>query len=136
MSCLLLLPLVSLAQEADTTEININEDTEQQRTINLDTQFDRPISGGALTGMGTHGVPRENQYYQRPFKGQEYLDIAVEAYRRELESGIDGGWFWRFLKTVSPFIRLEMGAFETMQLQYIDRDHPAFRSYSSDEKIE
>ena len=130
------MPLLSSAQETDSTSIDIADEPEESRNINLGRQFDRPITGGDLTEMGTFSVPRENQYYQRPFKGQEYLDLAVQAYRRELESGIDGGWFWRFLKTVSPYIRMELGAFETMQLQYIDRDHPAFDSYKSDEKLE
>ena len=135
-SSLLLGPLIASAQETDTTTINIREEQEESRSINLGRQFDRSISGGSLTEMGTFDVPRENQYYQRPFKGQEYLDMAVQAYREQLKSDIDGGWFWQFLKTVSPYIRLEMGAFETMQLQYIDRDHPAFESYNSDEKLE
>ncbi len=135
-SFLLLVPLLSLAQETDTTTIDIREEPEEFRSINLGRQFDRSISGGSLTEMGTFSVPRENQYYQRPFKGQEYLDMALEAYREELESGMEDSWFWQFLKTVSPYIRLEMGAFETMQLQYIDRDHPAFESYNSDEKLE
>jgi len=133
---LLLVPLFSLAQESDTTTIDITEEPEESRSINLGRQFDRSISGGSLTEMGTFSVPRQNQYYQRPFKGQEYLDMAVQAYREQLESEIDGGWFWRFLKTVSPYVRLHMGAFETMQLQYIDRDHPAFESYNSDEELE
>lgn len=131
---LLVTPLVMAGQETDTTQIEIKQDQESDRTVNLDQQFDRSATGGILTEMGTYQVPSETQYYQRPFKGQEYLDMAVEAYRKEMEQQVGNNWYWQFLKTVSPYIRLELGAFQTMQMQYVDRDNPLFESYKDDEK--
>ena len=134
-SVLLALPLTGLAQETDpdTTEVELGED-ETERRIILNQQFDRPMSGGSLTEMGTYDVPRENQFYQRPFKGQKYLDMAVEAYREQLKNQVGNNWYWQFLKAVSPYIRLELGAFQTMEMQYVDRDNPLFRSYRDPEK--
>lgn len=131
---ILFIPTIMAAQETDTTKVNIEQDQESDRTINLNQQFERPATGGILTEMGTYQVPSETQYYQRPFKGQEYLDMAVEAYRKEMEQRVGDNWYWQFLKTVSPYIRLELGAFQTMQMQYVDRDNPLFESYRANEK--
>jgi hypothetical protein len=127
-----LLPLITYAQETDTTrqEIDINE--QRNRLLNIRQQSDRSMSGGQMSDMGTYNVPTEGQYYDRPFMGQFYLDKAVEAYRRETESNINGGWFWQFLKTVSPFIRLQMGPLEMPEMEYVDRDNPLWRSYTDD----
>lgn len=130
----MLTPLVMTGQETDTTQVELDQDQESDRTVNLDQQFDRSATGGILTEMGKYQVPSETQYYQRPFKGQEYLDMAVEAYREEMEQQVGNNWYWQFLKTVSPYIRLELGAFQTMQMQYVDRDNPLFESYKDDEK--
>ncbi|WP_138429227.1 hypothetical protein [Fodinibius saliphilus] len=124
-----------MAQETDTTQIKIKEDPNSSRIQMLDQSFDRSISGGSLTQMGTHEVPRKNQYYQAPFKGQIYLDQAVEAYREEIRNKVGDGWFWNFLKSISPYIKLELGAFETMQMEYVDRDNPLWKSYSNDDKL-
>lgn len=130
------IPQVGLAQERDTSEVRLEQDEESRRSINLDRQYERSISGGSMTEMGTYNVPSETQYYERPFKGQEYLDMAVEAYREEIEDKMGGSWYWDFLKAVSPFIRMELGAFQTMELEYPDKDNPLWQSYTNDEKIE
>lgn len=127
-----LFPSLIWAQDTDTTRQELDFEQEQQ---NLLLQ-ERSLSGGVMTEMGTYQIPNETQYYKRPFKGQEYLDEAVEAYRREIENRMGESWYWQFLKTVSPFIRLELGAFQTLEMQFVDRDNPLFRSYNSDEKIE
>lgn len=127
-----LLPNLAWGQDTDTTRQELDFEQEE-RDLNLQN---RSTSGGIMTEMGTYQMPSETQYYKRPFKGQEYLDMAVEAYRKEIENRMGEGWYWQFLKTVSPFIRLELGAFQTLQMQYVDRDNPLFRSYNSDEKIE
>lgn len=131
---LLVLPFVCQGQETDTTKVEIGEQDKTERRIKLDRQFDRPITGGSLTDMGTYNVPSENQFYQRPFKGQKYLDMAVEAYREQLKNQVGDNWYWQFLKAVSPYIRLELGAFQTMELQYVDRDNPLFQSYRDPEE--
>ncbi|NGP86737.1 hypothetical protein G3569_00110 [Aliifodinibius halophilus] len=101
----------------------------------LDQSLDRSTTGGSLTQMGTHGVPRKNLYYQPPFKGQMHLDKAVEAYRKEISGTVGKGWFWSFLKAISPYIKLELRAFETMQMEYVDRDHPLWKTYTNDDKL-
>lgn len=123
-----LFPLPSVAQEADTTrqEINLNE----ERNINFDQYLDRSITGGMLTEMGTYQVPEETQYYTPPFKGQYYLDLAVEAYRKELEHRIGDNWYWKFLKTISPYInnQFEFGVYYPEDMEFVDRDNPLFQS--------
>lgn len=127
-----LLPGLCFGQDQDTTRQNLDFEQEQ-RDLNL-RQFDRSMSGGMMTEMGTYQIPSENQYYKPPFKGQQYLDQAVEAYRKEIENKVGEGRFWQFLKAVSPFIKL--GAFQTLELEYPDRDNPLWQSYSNDEEIE
>lgn len=129
-----LLPSLVLGQDQDTTRQEL--DFEKRRQLDIQQQLDRSMSGGVMTEMGTYQIPSETQYYQHPFKGQEYLDMAVEAYRKEIENQVGDNWYWQFLKAVSPFIRLELGAFQTMQLEYPDRDNPLWQSYSNDEAIE
>lgn len=131
---LLLLQLTASAQETDTTKIELEQDQESDRMINLNQQFDRSVSEGIMTEMGTYQMPSEQQYYQHPFKGQEYLDMAVKAYREEMNKRAGGNWYWQFLKAVSPYIQLELGAFQTMQLQYVDRTNPLFQSYKDNQK--
>lgn len=129
-----LLPGLCLGQDQDTTRQDLDFEQEQ-RDLNLQ-QFDRSMSGGMMTEMGTYQIPSENQYYQPPFMGQKHLDRAVEAYRKEIENRVGEGWYWQFLKAVSPFIRLELGAFQTLEMEYPDRDNPLWQSYSNDEEIE
>lgn len=124
-----LLPISAVAQETDTTRQELDFDTQQR-----ETQLDRSMSGGMMSKMGTYDMPSEGQYYKRPFMGQKYLDQAVEAYRREIENKMGGNWYWQFLKAVSPFIRMELGAFRDNELIYVDRDNPLFKSYKDDEK--
>lgn len=123
------------AQEVDTTKIELKKDREGEQTINLNQNYDRSVSAGSMTEMGTYSMPSEKQYYQHPFKGQYYLDMAVEAYREQLREQVGDNWYWSFLKAVSPYIRLEMGAFQTLEMQYVGRDNPLFQNYKSDEKL-
>lgn len=124
-----LLPIIAWAQEADTTkrELDLNN---EQRKIFLRQQFERQASGGIMTEMGTYRVPNEKQYYSPPFKGQYYLDMAVEAYRKELENKIGNNWYWQFLKAVSPYInnQFEFGVYQINDIEFVDRDHPLFQS--------
>jgi len=133
---LFLLPRASVAQEQDTTQREFELEQEESPDLLL-PRFDREVSGGVMHEMGTYNVPEETQYYQPPFKGQEYLDMAVEAYRKELEKTIGPDWLWKFMKTVSPFInnQFEFGFYQIYDMtSTVDRDNPLFQSHTDDEK--
>lgn len=123
-------PLDGAAQETDTTQISIEQDEEGEALLQLDQQYSRSVSGGALTDMGTYNVPNSTQYYHAPFEAQAELDRAVEAYRKEMEEN----WYWHFLRAVSPYIRLHLGVRDFNNLQIVGRDNPLFQSYQSNEK--
>lgn len=124
-SFLFLFPLLTLAQENDSTRQEIRLDDERREII-LRGQFDRSMSGGIMTEMGAYQVPTEKQYYVHPFKGQYYLDLAVEAYRKELENRIGDDWYWQFLKAISPYInnQFQFGFYNMYDIEFVDRDHP------------
>ncbi len=122
------------AQETDTTSVIIEDGREAQRDLNFERRFDRSVTGGSMTEMGTYSIPNETQYYHAPFEGQESLDRAVEAYLQEMENRMGENWYWQFLKAVSPYIKLHLGVSDFNTLQFVDRDNPLFRSYNSDEK--
>lgn len=124
----------SAAQDADTTRQNLEFQKGKRRSLDLRQHSERSMSGGIMSDMGTYDIPQEGQYYARPFKGQYYLDKAVEEYRKELEEQIGGDWFWQFLRAVSPYIRLQLGPLYRPELQYVDRDNPLWRSYTDDSK--
>lgn len=118
------------AQEIDSTRISIEPDEETDTPIQLDQQYSRSVSGGALTDMGTYNVPSASQYYRAPFEAQKELDQFVEEYQKEMEKSA----YWHFLRAVSPYIRLHLGVSDFNQLQIVGRDNPLFQSYQSDEK--
>lgn len=127
---LLATPVDSFAQETDTTRISIEQDDETDTSLQLDQQYSRSVSGGALTDMGTYNVPNPTQYYHAPFEAQNELDRAVEAYRKEMEKN----WYWQFLRAVSPYIRLHLGVRDFNTLQIVGRDNPLFQSYQNNEE--
>jgi len=126
------IPLSVYAQEADSTK---KLETGKQRNLNFQQELDRSVSGGKMTEMGSYDVPTETHYYKRPFKGQEYLDMAVEAYRKEVENSWQNSWYWQFLKAVSPYInnKFEFGFYNT-DVPIVDRDNPLFQSYKDRNK--
>lgn len=134
---LFLLPVIVAAQEVDTTKQELNLEPEPEQLLQQ-PQFDRLGSGGLMTEMGSYQVPEETQYYQPPFKGQEYLDMAVEAYRKELEKRIGNNWFWQLLDTISPYVynQFEFGVYQIYDQPVVDRDNPLFKSYQNDEKLD
>jgi hypothetical protein len=133
MLAFLVLPIMAHAQEADTTKKELDLEREN-RQLDIPRQFDRSM-GGSMTEMGTYDVPTETKYYKRPFKGQEYLDMAVEAYRKEIRNKMQENWFWHFLEAVSPFInnQFQFGFYNT-DVPFVDRDNPLFKSYKDKEK--
>lgn len=129
--CLLGISRNASAQETDTSSVKIED---EQRTYELNQNFDRSMSGGTMTDMGTYSVPYKTQYYQAPFEGQKSLDRAVEAYRKEMKEKMGGNWYWQFLKAVSPYIRLHLGVNDFDMFVPVERDNPLFKSYNNEEK--
>lgn len=133
-----LIPFIAAAQETDTTRQELELEQETPTPQYLRPGFDRPATGGVMTDMGSYEVPEETEYYQPPFKGQEYLDMAVEAYRKELEKHIGPDWLTQFMRTVSPFInnQFEFGFYQIYDMtSTVDRDNPLFESYTNDDEI-
>lgn len=132
-----MIPVLTQAQEVDTTRQEIKPEQEEQK-LNMQSKFDRSMSGGIMSEMGSYEVPSETEYYTPPFKGQEYLDMAVEAYRKELEKSIGPDWMWQFMKTISPYInnQFEFGVYQIYDLPIVERDNPLFQSDSNNEKLE
>lgn len=129
---LLCAPSQGLAQETDTSSVTIEQDEESDNSIQLDQQYNRSVSGGSLTEMGTYDVPNSTQYYKAPFEAQEELDRFMEEYREEMEESS----YWNFLKAVSPYIRLHLGVRDFNTLDIVGRDNPLWQSYSNNEEIE
>lgn len=121
------------AQETDTTSIEIEGDQES-RSLDIERNIDRSMSGGSMTDMGTYSMPSKTQYYHAPFEGQESLDRAVEAYRKEMENKLGENWYWQFLKAASPYIRLQLGVSDFETFTPVGRDNPLFQSFQSNEK--
>lgn len=132
---LFLIPIISEAQEADTTQKELNIE-QREAPEELRTNMDREMGGGQMTEMGSYQVPEESVPYVPPFKGQEYLDMAVEAYRRQLENDIGPNWLWKFLDTISPYIKndFEFGVYQIYDQPVVDRDNPLFESYRNKDR--
>lgn len=126
------LPALALAQETDTTRQSVELEKRKQ-ALKLKYQLDRAASEGMLTESGVHAVPEPTTYYSPPFKGQEYLDKAVEAYRRELEERMGPDWLYNFFRAVSPFVnnKFEFGVYQMYDLPVVDRENPLFQSNNS-----
>ena len=135
MGALFLFPLLAVAQEADSTKKELDFE-QRKRPVNLERNLDREIGGGVMNEMGSYQVPEETEYYTPPFKGQEYLDMAVEAYRKELEDRIGGDWFWKFLDTIRPYIHngFEFGVYQIYDQPVVERGNPLFKSHNNKEK--
>lgn len=81
-------------------------------------------------------MPEETQYYTHPFKGQYYLDLAVEAYRDEQKDKLGLNWLFQFLNAISPYVnnQFEFGVYQINDMPVVGRDNPMFQSHNSDEK--
>jgi hypothetical protein len=90
----------------------------------------------SLPQSGVFEMPEETQYYTHPFQGQYYLDLAVEAYRKEQKDKLGLSWLFQFLNAVSPFVnnRFEFGVYQINDMPVVGRDNPLFQSHNSDEK--
>lgn len=134
---LVMLPVLVSAQETDTTRQSRELD-EREQALELKYKINRPASGGLLTESGVHEVPEPTVYYTPPFKGQEYLDKAVEAYRKELKERMGPDWLYKFFRIVKPFVnnQFEFGVYQINDLPVVDRENELFQSKNSDEKLE
>lgn len=131
-SALFLSPFSAAAQETDSTKKELDFER-RERPLNLQRNLDREIGGGVMSEMGNYQVPEETEYYTPPFKGQKYLDMAVEAYRKELENRIGSDWFWKFLDTISPYVynKFEFGVYQIYDMPIVERDNPLQQSYKN-----
>jgi hypothetical protein len=129
----ILLPIVALAQETDTTRQELDLDTEV-RQVNTQQQLDRSMSDGTMSSMGTYNVPQEGQYYDHPFMGQKYLDAALKAYREQMKQRSVSSWYTQFFRSVSPFFGIQLGSIEGQPVDIVGRDNPLFQSYKKDER--
>jgi hypothetical protein len=132
----LFIPTITCAQERDTSRtLDLKQKEERELRIDFNRQQMRPMSGGEMTEMGTYNMPSETQFYEIPFRAQEDLDRAVEAYREEIrEKG--PAWLWRTLRTISPFINNQFGfgVYDIYDLPIVERDNPGFQSKNEDKK--
>ncbi len=134
---LAIVPSLVSAQETDTTRQSV-EMEEREKALELKYKINRPASEGMLTESGVHEVPEPTEYYTPPFKGQYYLDKAVEAYRKELKERMGPDWLYKFFRVISPFVnnRFEFGVYQIYDMPIVERDNPLFQSNNSDEELE
>ncbi|MDZ7715603.1 MAG: hypothetical protein U5J95_05255 [Balneolaceae bacterium] len=126
--------IASFAQEADSTKRSffINPKPEGFKTK---PHSERQTGSVYLPQSGVFEVPEENPYYQIPFKGQYYLDIAVEAYREELKKNQSAGWLNKFFQAIAPFInnKFQFGHYAIYDMPVVERDNALFQSHTNDE---
>jgi len=122
------------AQQTDTSRIE--KELRLERNFPQPYHSERSANNFLLPSSGTYGVPEPTEYYTPPFKGQEYLDYAVEAYRKELEDSIGNTLLFRFISKIAPFVnnRFEFGVYKIYDLPIVERDHPLLYPQLNDGK--
>jgi hypothetical protein len=138
-TCFLLFCLVlpGQAQERDTTKTEIRiRQLPRPAPLHLHGHSERSFNNLALPSTGIYGKPDETKYYQPPFKGQYYLDLAVEAYREEIKDDLGLNWLFRFIKMMAPYVnnRFEFGVYKIEDLPIVDRDNPLTKPQNVDER--
>lgn len=128
----------SNAQQADSTDsprrtFFFKSEPDRYR-FNLHTE--RSFQSYSFPQSGIYEVPEQTQYYVPEFKGQYYLDLAVEAYREELKEKPGLNWLFQFMNYIAPFVnnRFEFGVYQIYDMPIVGRENPLFRSYQNDEK--
>lgn len=129
--------MVASAQQADSTKRTFFLNPKSGSLTNQ-PHSERSMGVLSLPQSGVFEMPEETQYYTPPFKGQYYLDLAVEAYREEQKDKLGLGWLFRFMNAVAPYInnQFQFGVYRINDMPIVDRDHPLFQSHNSKEKIE
>ena len=134
---LLLLGTVQLgmAQQTDTTQTE--KELKQEDLFPQPYHSERSTDKYLLPSSGTYGVPEPTEYYTPPFKGQEYLDYAVEAYREELENSVANTPLFQFISKIAPFVnnRFEFGVYRIYDLPIVERDHPLLYPQVNNEEL-
>ena len=113
------------AQQTDTSQTR--EELElQEKKVSQPYHSERSSGNYILSKSGTYGVPEPTEYYTPPFKGQESLDKAVEAYHEELDNSVANTAFFQLLGKIAPFImnRFEFGFYQIYDMPIVERDHP------------
>lgn len=115
---------IAQAQVRDTTESK-RKLRLQSLSLNKSVHSERSVNNLSLTSSGMYDVPEETQYYQEPFMGQHYLDVAVEAYREEQRDKLGLNWLFRFMNMVAPYVnnQFEFGVYQIEDLPIVDRDN-------------
>ncbi len=130
---MLLVPLqYALAQQADSTKRTFFLRPET-KSLESQPHSERSIGSYALPQSGVFEMPEETQYYVLPFKGQYYLDLAVEAYREEQRDKLGLNWLFRFLNAISPYVnnQFQFGVYRINDMPLVARDNPLFQSHNS-----
>lgn len=126
----------AIAQQADSTkrtlEINPKPDSFTDRP-----HSERRMGEFILPESGIFLYPEPTRYYQEPFMGQYYLDLAVEALREEQRNRLGGTWM-QVLRAIAPFVNMQFqfGVYDAYDLPVVARDNPLFQSYRNREDIE
>jgi len=126
---------LALAQQADSTKRTFFLRPES-KSLKAQPHSERSIGSYALPQSGVFEMPEETQYYVLPFKGQYYLDMAVEAYREEQRDKLGLNWLFRFLNAISPYVnnQFQFGVYRINDMPVVARDNPLFQSHNSSEE--
>ncbi len=126
------------AQQADSTDSPRRTfffKSEQDR-YRFNLHSERSFQSYSFPESGIYAVPEQTQYYVPEFKGQYYLDLAVEAYREEQRDKLGLNWLFQFMNYISPFVnnRFEFGVYQIYDMPIVGRENPLFQSYKNDEE--
>lgn len=133
----LLVSHFAYAQQADSTRRTFFMNPESEsRTFRPHSE--RTIGSLTIPESGVYEMPEETQYYTPPFKGQYYLDLALQAYREEQRDKLGMNWLFGFLNAIAPYVnnQFQFGVYRINDLPVVARDNPLFQSYKSREEIE
>ena len=131
---LLAISIPALAQEVDSTKRTFFLNPKPEG-FKIKPHSERQTGSFHLPQSGVFEVPEENYYYQIPFKGHYYLEIAVEAYREELREQQGAGWLNKFFRAIAPYVnnKFQFGHYAIYDMPIVDRDNALFQSHNNDE---
>ncbi|MDX1585253.1 MAG: hypothetical protein R3222_00860 [Balneolaceae bacterium] len=126
---------LALGQQADSTKRTFFLRPES-KSLEAQPHSERSIGSYALPESGVFEVPEETEYYVIPYKGQHYLDMAVEALREEQRDKLGLNWLFRFLNAISPYVnnQFQFGVYRINDMPVVARDNPLFQSHNSREE--
>lgn len=124
--------LTANAQQADSTKRTFFLNP-KPKSFKIQPHSERSMGSYTLPQSGVFEMPDETQYYTPPFKGQYYLDLAVEAYREEQKDKLGLNWLFQFLNAIAPYVnnQFEFGVYRINDMPVVERDNPLFRSHNS-----